>query len=236
MRRLIRAVLMAVAAATTGAVASAPPAAAVDVPCHTWSTEQDMVNDSGAWCRSTWMVEPGVGNLLTRDQLLAHADLYAPYGFTRQWIEYAHETTIVVPAGSAQEWSSCPPSHTYSGSCPVGTPLNYHRILSNFSPGVSVRFHVFEYGGAFVMRACGNFWYPVRLTENPVPWVTVHKFDDRDRSGGQDAGEGPLGGWTFQIHRRRSRSVRRGCRAPRSGRRRGHRCGRRRVPSPTGAR
>ncbi|MFG2059772.1 hypothetical protein ACGFI9_37770 [Micromonospora sp. NPDC048930] len=186
-----------------GVVLPVSPAIAEETVCGPWSNEQDFVDTVGEWCRSTWLVDPGKGNLNSRQQLLDNADLYAAYGFSRQWLWYAHERTLVVPAGSSQEWVSCTPGHA-GPVCPIGSLQQPpHRILSNFTGG-PVEFHVLEFAGSVIARACGNFWHPPNVIE-PVPWLTVDKYDDRNRNGVRDAGEGPLSGWSFRINRIGSR-------------------------------
>lgn len=201
---LIRAVLVLVLGSFAGAAVIATPAAAEETVCGPWSTEQDMLDTTGAWCRSTWLVDPGRGNLLNRQQLLNNIDLYARYGFSRQWLWYAPERIVTVPANSPQEWVSCPPSLNYSGACSPSATLRHHRILSNFTGG-PVQFHALEYGGAVIARGCGNFWHPPTPPNGPVPWMSVEKYDDRNRNGARDAGEGPLSGWQFRIVRIGSR-------------------------------
>ncbi|HET8658133.1 MAG TPA: hypothetical protein VFM55_03945 [Micromonosporaceae bacterium] len=201
---LVRAVLLLLFGSLTGVVVAAPPAAAEETVCGPWATEQDLLDTTGPDCRSTWLVDPGRGNLLSRQQLLDHADLYARYGFSRQWLWYAPERIVTVSADSPQEWVSCPDGLHYGGACPVGATLENHRIMRRFTSS-SVQFHVLEYGGGVIARACGNFWHPPTPPPGPVPWMSVEKYDDRNRNGARDAGEGSLSGWQFRISRIGSR-------------------------------
>ncbi|MCM0674183.1 hypothetical protein NCC78_05685 [Micromonospora phytophila] len=196
--------LLVVVGAFTGVVVASAPAAAEETVCGPWSTEQDMLDTTGAWCRSTWLVDPGRGNLVSRQQLLDNADLYARHGFSRQWLWYAPERVVTVAAGSPQEWVACPAGLHYGGACPTEAALPHHPILRNFTAG-PVQFHVLEYGGSVIARACGNFWHPPGGLSAPVPWLSVEKYDDRNRNGARDAGEGPLAGWQFRISRIGSR-------------------------------
>lgn len=200
MRTLLRAALVAVVTASVATPLVATEAQAST--CPTWSSEQDLINTTDPRCRSTWIIDPGVGNLVSRQQLFQHADVLARHGFSREWLWYARETTITVPPESLQRWVSCPVDLHYGGVCPVGPEaVRDNPIRWNFSGG-PVTFHVFEYGGAFIMRACANYWFPLPpLVPSPNPSVRIAKFDDRNRDGVRGGGESPLGGWTFQVHR-----------------------------------
>src|SRR2546429_65339 len=91
-----------------GADAATCQASAAPICPEPWANEQAMANEPSAECRSTWLDDPGVGQFLTRAQLLAGADLYAAHNFSRQWLWYAPATTITVGNPAGQDWTACP--------------------------------------------------------------------------------------------------------------------------------
>ncbi|MBV9820677.1 MAG: hypothetical protein JO144_00415, partial [Actinobacteria bacterium] len=170
-----------------------------------WTSEQDMTDAYGGYCRSTFVNDPGVGNLLTRQGLLAAAGMYDRLGFSRQWLWYAPESEVSVPAHSTLRWQGClatstgnPPgvAQCYSGS------FDDHPIsdIFDFNP---VTLHTFGYDGRFIVRACGNNSVGIAGAD-PVPTVTGHKFNDTDRDGVRDPGEPGVGGIAFQLVRQTS--------------------------------
>ncbi|MDG6101443.1 hypothetical protein Daura_39740 [Dactylosporangium aurantiacum] len=198
---LLRAVVLALLLGAGAVVAVAPHAAATPNLCdEPWDDEQDMADAYGAYCRSTWLVDPGVGHFLDRRQLLDAAPLYAAHGFSRQWLWYAPSTSVSIPSGSAQEWVGCPAGTHVGGTCPSDVTLHHHPILASFRQR-PLHLSVFSYGGRSIARLCGNFFYPPATAGVPVPHLTAEKFDDRNRNGARDAGEPGLAGWTFRIER-----------------------------------
>src|SRR5690242_9693407 len=130
---LVRAAVLALLIGTGAVLAGAQPAAATPNLCdEPWDDQQDMADAYGAYCRSTWLVDPGVGRFLDRRQLLDAAALYAAHGFSRQWLWYAPATTVSIPAGSAQEWVGCPAGSHVGGACPTDADLHHHPILASF--------------------------------------------------------------------------------------------------------
>jgi len=182
--------------------ASAAPNVCTNDNGYFWSTEQDMLDAEGRYCRSTYVVDPGIGERLSRAQLLSHAGLYLQAGFSRQWLWYAPTTTLHVPSGSTKEWTSCPPdsSRPIGSSCPLGSTLVPHFISFDFGYR-TVDLPSFEWDNRFIVRGCGNTSYGISGGD-PVPVITGFKFDDRNRNGESDgAGEPGVAGVTFQLFR-----------------------------------
>lgn len=87
---------------TAGSVVlAAAPAAATT--CNPWFTAQDIANEDSADCRSTFLVDPGRGNQLSRNQLLDAAGYYGTQGFSRQWLWYAPMTNVHVANTDTQQ-------------------------------------------------------------------------------------------------------------------------------------
>jgi hypothetical protein len=166
-----------------------------------YHTESDMVNDTDTFDRSTFVLDPGVGQLASRGLLLANAGLYQHFGFSSNFLWYAPATERVVDAG--ERWASCTAGTHVGGACPIASVQTdaSHTINSTF--GGSVNMHLFEYGGAFIARGCGNFSTGGTAPE-PVPTITGVKFRDADRDGVQDPGESSLAGWAIRITRTHS--------------------------------
>src|SRR5579859_5956570 len=157
-----------------------------------------------AECRSTWLDDPGVGQFLTRAQLLAGADLYAAHNFSRQWLWYSPTTTITVGNPAGQDWTACPLDGHYGvGPCPANATLpKPHSLVFDFGAD-PVQLSVFAYDHRVIARLCGNVFTPQNTDFGtvPVPSFTVEKFNDRNHNGVRDPGEEPLSGWTFRSVR-----------------------------------
>ena len=199
-----RTALLAVLLATASLVA-APRAASADPPVcpFLWADQQAMVNEPAPACRDTWLVDPGRGKLLSRADLIRAKDLYGANGFSEQWLWYARETTATFPGPYPQDWTSCQVVAHVDGICPTPTHLTHNQLTANFTVK-PVAMSVFEYNGNFISAVCGNFGFPAGGQSPPVPRITLHKFDDLNGDGVQNAGEPPLSGWTFQLIRQSS--------------------------------
>lgn len=177
-----------------------PPAQAA--PCSPWDSEDEM-RATPVSCRGTWIVEPGRFNLMQREQLL-RADLYNNHGFNRQWRWYAPEEQVTVTDPN-QQWAYCFEGATFDEFCPdsrIRTSNN--GLLNSFGPA-QITLNTFSFKGRHVARVCGNFFTTGGSHEDPVPKLTVEKFEDRNRNGIRDAGEDGVSGWEFRIHRDSSR-------------------------------
>jgi hypothetical protein len=203
--------LVATAVLASTALVPSSPAQAQPNICHdalgfgAWTSEQDMVDAYGGYCRSTFVNDPGVGNLLSRQGMLAAAPMYARLGFSRQWLWYAPESQVFVPAHSPLLWQGCKPS---SDGNPPGVAQCYSGVFDDhpitdifdFNP---VTLHTFGYDGRFIVRACGNNSVGIAGSD-PMPTVTGHKFSDTNHDRVRDAGEPGVGGVTFQLIRQSS--------------------------------
>jgi hypothetical protein len=175
-------VLLSVSALASGTAAQA---------AATWSDEQAMVDSASVPARSTFVADPGQGNLWSRGDLVAsYGGFYRAHGFGNV-LAWGAQTQIT-PDGATQ-WSGCdyPPAHT--GACPDGQ-MHFHRIdfaLENTT------ISVFTADGAFVARSCGNF--SARQVTGPVPTISGAKFEDVNGNGQRDPGEPGLGGWTIKL-------------------------------------
>ncbi|HET9519159.1 MAG TPA: prealbumin-like fold domain-containing protein [Actinoplanes sp.] len=170
----------------------------------TWYTDQDIADTTAAHCRATFMIDPGVGNLVSRAQLLAAKDLYQAKGFDRQWLWYAPATTVDIPNTAAQLWSGCSDTAPRgpAGECPVNA-VSEHPMFNPPNGALrasSITLRAFAFKGRTIVRACGNYLAPA-TGPNPVPSALVEKFDDRNRDGDRDPGEAGLAGWQFRIVR-----------------------------------
>ncbi len=167
-----------------------------------WTSEADMLDAWGQYCRRTYVDDPGAGQLLSRQTLLNDAWLYQGLGFSRQWLWYAPESTVRTTANSPAQWSNCTPNGSYGpGPCPSGDIR--HDPMNGPFGGNTVDLHAFAYDGRFIGRACGNSSYGIAGSD-PVPTVTGFKFNDTNHNGNRDPGEQGLGGVTFQLIRQSS--------------------------------
>lgn len=208
LRYAVAASILTMVLTVAGVVLPAPPpAVASPNACGPWYTDQDIADTSADYCRETFLVDSGQGNQMTREQLLVAAGFYATQGFDRQWLWYAPMTTIYVPDTSAQMWTSCPSTTLHRGpgnSCPV-TQVSHHAMFTdNALQASSMSLRAFAFDHRAIVRACGNYLWP-SAGGNPVPTALIEKYDDRNRNGTRDPGEGGLAGWQFRVERIASR-------------------------------
>lgn len=172
----------AVLALTVSTPAHASPNVCTNVNGYFWSTEQDMMDAEGADCRSTYVYDPGLHTMTTRQDLLNAARLYAAQGFDRQFLWYAPSTVIHVDAGSPLRWANCPGGlRNGVGPCPV-TSLGSSVISQHDFGGQAVDLHALAWDQRFIALACGNNSVGVSGSD-PTPTITGHKFDDLTATG-----------------------------------------------------
>jgi hypothetical protein len=180
----------------------AAPASATDC-AH--ANEQQLV-DLPAHCRN-FVIDPGQGRLLTRADLLARRHLFTtgPFGtYSDNFLWYAPERQITVTDPNA-EWTVCSDVEGPGGACDPSRirPSTLGPILEGFVGSGPVTLNVFEYGGAFIAKACGNSL--ITTAPRPTPTITGTKFHDLDRDGARDANEAGLDGWEIVLTRISSR-------------------------------
>lgn len=194
----------------------ASPAGATTNECDhingfVWHTEQDMADATSDPCRSTWLLDPGVGKLVSRAFLVkAGSPLYRAEGFSENFLWYAPYQVIAIPARSPQQWVSCRPrTHGtgYGGNPACSAPnvvTEPHTISYDFGYS-AVSLHAFAYGGNFIAAVCGNYRTPLTRPSGavpyPVPVISGSVFNDRNRDGSQGNGEPGLAGWTIRLTR-----------------------------------
>jgi hypothetical protein len=198
----------ALATSVAAAVGAAQPASATDNLCtdvggYFWSTEQDMADASTLSCRRTWIIDPGQHNKLTRQQLVQeHAGFYATQGIPRQFLWYATDGPVHIPAGSPQEFSACVATPDRNGNeCKPENVVHdpRHSISYDFG-GRAVDLSTLNWNGDFIALVCGNVSVPGQV-EAPVPTIRGFKFNDANRNRVQDAGEGGVEGIEFHLIR-----------------------------------
>jgi len=175
-------------------------------PACVYQTQAELANDPQPECRGTFVFDPGLGNYMSRSQLLANASYFVSQGWSMNFLWYAPETTTSVSTSNGVTWGACQygTSPHPGATCPV-SPLDYHRVTSTvpygytngvFAQGVTLNTWAFE--GAFIARVCANF---TQAKTTPVPSISGHKFNDLDGDGYWDAGEPALSGWTIRVRR-----------------------------------
>jgi SdrD B-like domain/PKD domain len=213
--RLLRFALAAIlASAGVGLVAPAAHAApnlCTNVPAgeYFWSSEQDMADAETPACRSTYLLDPGRHYFLNRAQVLSQVgQLYAPHGLSRQFIWYAPEDVVTIPAHSPLKSASCAsPPYRAGGACdPALVNTNPDHTMSFDFGYRTVGLHALDYGGNAIFLVCGNFTLPQVLQGNgqapaPVPVIRGTKFNDLNRDQVQDNDEPGIPGWTITLTR-----------------------------------
>jgi hypothetical protein len=203
--------LTVIAAAILGVTASGPAAAeSAPTSCaglpgksfdpNGWPNQCWMVNDTNITAdRQTWVLDPGAGNLLTRDQLIAHAGDYRGLGFSDRFLWYA-PMTQVHPAPSSK-WSACKapdlrPDLTFCRNVNEQPPKTIGQDLTQDDTLDAI-----AYGDDWIALACGNYHLPVSGAATPTPVIHGFKFNDANRDDVQDNGETGLPGITFSLSR-----------------------------------
>ena len=172
-------------------------------------------------CRDN-IIDPGIGRFINRSLLLANQPLLtSPQArFTPNFLWYSSETQVTVTDPNTR-WSSCHGVPGEGNSCaPNRIEANHYADLTTLAPPNSVlrSFHsdggpghpyapvslsVFEFGGMWISRVCGN-WNDIAERPNPIPTIGGVKFRDADRDGSRDAGEAVLSGWQIRVIRESS--------------------------------
>jgi SdrD B-like domain len=196
-RRRLTLFLAAIATAVVPIVLTAPPALAA--PCTDWGSGDGMIS---SFCgRATFILDPGRGEVLSRQDILQHREYYRSWGFSENFLWYATEGYREFKPGNGELWSGrC----ADADECVVGTE-QFHRVLDAFlvdEHGGSVMLRTLSFGNGFIALTCGNFSKGV--ADKPVPVIEGHKFHDWDRDGVRDADEPGLAGWTMTLHLDRS--------------------------------
>lgn len=172
------------------------PAAAT----HGYTSEADQRDIQDPAHRRSFVLDPGLGAFLNRTQIYNERDGYGAFGFTPNFIWYAPE--VVRDVAASQRWTFCTVPHTPGTMCPTinvdGDDSNDNNTVGQTFRG-PMRLHLYEYGGGFIARVCGNFT-PTR-PESPVPTITGTKFDDRNGNDVQDGDEAGVPGWTMTLTR-----------------------------------
>lgn len=201
---------------------AAQPTAASHFSCPQGDDESVMQNWPLA-CRD-FIIDPGVGAMIDRARLLAAEPLWtsSQVRFSKNFLWYSSEEQVTITDPDTR-WSSCRPLPGPGGVCaPHQVEANHHADLTTINPPNSVlrafqrdgnpseghpyspvRLSVFEFGGMWISKVCGN-WHDIANRPDPVPLLTGVKFRDADRNGQRDAGEPGLGGWQIRIVRESS--------------------------------
>jgi hypothetical protein len=172
-------------------------------------------------CRDN-IIDPGIGRFIDRSLLLANQSLLTSHQarFTPNFLWYSSETQVTITDPNTR-WTSCRGVPGEGNSCaPNRIEANHYADLTTLAPPNSVlrSFHsdggpghpyapvslsVFEFGGMWISRVCGN-WNDIAERPNPVPSIGGVKFRDADRDGTQDSGEAVLPGWDIRVVRESS--------------------------------
>jgi hypothetical protein len=91
----------------------------------------DAAHDTDTFDRSTFVLDPGIGQFTDRGLVLANAGLYQHFGFSSNFLWYAPATERVVAAG--ESWASCTAGTHVGGACPIGS------VQTTSSPGCGRR-------------------------------------------------------------------------------------------------
>ncbi|HET9060632.1 MAG TPA: PKD domain-containing protein [Acidimicrobiales bacterium] len=224
--RIVAAGMLTLGMCTTWVLATAAPGAAESPPTSCsgqpgkyyitppsgWANECQMVNDTNVTGqgldRETFVIDPGAGNFLSRDEVLANAGIYEAQGFGQQFLWYAPMTRVTPDPSS--KWSACHAWAQRIGGDGLAACTDVNTSpLKTIGQDLTVddTLDVISYGSNWIAMACGNFALPVQLAPGntyvpaPVPVIHGFKFNDANRDGTQDNGETGVGGIKFTLTR-----------------------------------
>ena len=158
----------------------------------TWTNEVALRDETSAGVRNTFVVDPGVGNWLTRAQLLDHASFYGGRGFDRDFLTWAPETHVT--PGSGTEWARCGMATMSTVLCPDGSLHDFNLVRASVTGGDLT---VLGYGGAFISLVCGN--HSRNGAAVPPPTISGVKYEDVDGDGARQASEPLLADWSIKL-------------------------------------
>lgn len=166
-----------------------------------WADQCQMVQDSDVdgkgYDRETFVIDPGQGKFLDRDQILAYASDYEKFGLTQNFLWYA--PIVRIQPNPASQWSDCeaPDDRAIGVFCGTQVGPGLHTVGQDLADDT---LDAIAYGGDWIALGCGNFGLPVAHA-TPIPVIHGFKFDDANRDGVVDNGESGLGGLTFTLSR-----------------------------------
>lgn len=210
MRVLVRLLVAVTLGATALFAAPTVPAGADHSVCAPHTTGDDLVLWPAGGCRN--FIYDNGPTLMTRADLIAQEALYtSPEArFTRNFLWYSDEKQVTISDPNTK-WASCAGIPGTNNRCApddieadyYGAPHTGGRgfVLRAYNSPPSVTLSVFEYGGVWIAKACGN-WEDTPERPNPVPHIHGIKFRDNNRDGvRQAATEEVLAGWNIRITR-----------------------------------
>jgi len=155
--------------------------------CRPYADEDELRDETGLDCRSTFVLDPNIGNYVSRDFLLTYAGLYEAQGWSKNFLWYAPEVTLQVPGDDRRNWSYCVRNSPRDGAACRVENIRAAFSISDLFGGQPVTLHMFAYddpndteGPAFISRVCGN--YSEHRTV-PIPSISGHKWEDLNGDG-----------------------------------------------------
>lgn len=176
-------------------LAFAPAASADHRGCGGARSEAELLWQNDPGCRLTFVIDPGVGQFVSRVTLLQNADMYRQLGYDRNFLLWAAERRI---PGAGHWWTHCDNNGT-DNSCADDNFREDGPVSNTFRDHLEPELTVFGDAGGFIARVCGNSKTGVSRLNHYHPSLNGGKFNDRNRDGVRQAGEEPLAGWTFEI-------------------------------------
>jgi hypothetical protein len=168
------------------------PAAQSPASALSYSEEQfrqDMILHSNWSVVPEW--PPQDWPAISKDDLRAELDKFAPFGYDEDWIRCAEAGIITTRVNDDREWAV--PLGVMSESIPHRESHGYDIVELQYLFAAGIDLHVYKTSDdSFISRICGN---PSPIVV-PVPGtLIVRKFDDSNMNGVWDAGEPEKAGW-----------------------------------------
>ena len=197
----ITASLIATLALLLAGVVMAPAAVATHPGCGGARNEAELLAQNSWNCRITFIIDPGQGKFVTRDQLVADAAMYWELGYDRNFLYWSGERVI---SGAGHRWAHCE-TNWDNRSCANDDFRHEGPVSDTFAGHAEPPLTVYGDHAGFIARVCGNSkTVPARIIDRYHPSLNGAKFHDRNRDGVRQAGEEPLAGWTFRIEQTRA--------------------------------
>jgi hypothetical protein len=204
-------------------VATASPAAATGNGCG-WTTQAQMADQPDPPCRSGFVFDPAVGNLMNRSQLMSAAGLYEAKGFSLNFLWYAPDEQLQLSAGNPTQWSDCSIGGTeYTGPTPcpspayVVPPVDGHTIDAWDFNDATATLDTWSWpppsgcttceAPSSIFKVCGNYVVAGDGTSNPppgpspVPTITGSKYSDLNSDDIRESDEPGVPGWPMMLTR-----------------------------------
>jgi hypothetical protein len=143
-----------------------------------------------------WTLDVVPGGVWSRQAVSDHMYIFDDRGFNQNFAWYSNDTVLQSGSWDGRVWAS---RGIDNGSTWGPSGGYYWTPLGSVFYRPPATLHVWEYGGSFIAKACGNMsWSAV----NPAPpSISGRKWQDSNGNGAWDGGESGVAGWRVRLYR-----------------------------------